>query len=107
MSTFIVYFDGRQCSCDSQRDLTHVLLGKRDERKEALPEGLEAKPSNELSNEEREQLFSFTKKKIRQGRYETQVLDWFTNEEDAALASGNWPDHIEMRVQKINSMIPQ
>lgn len=106
MSEYIVYFDGRQCSCDSQKPLTHVLLGKRDESKEALPEGLMEKPSNQLTPEEREQLFAFTKKKVRQGRYETQVLDWFASEEAAEAGKAEWPDHLDFKVQKINSVIP-
>ena len=103
--THIVYFDGRAANCDSQRKLTHVLIGRKNEEKFRPEERLFTTPSHLLTPEENKTMLQFSHDKIRFGEYELHVLDWFENESDASESIAKWSeDYIEVRVQKINTV---
>ena len=103
---YIVYFEGRSGECDSQRVLSHVLLGRRDESKERPEERIFTTPSNELSVEDNEKLLIFMRNKTRFGRYDTHVLDWFESEEKARDDMPKWREWLEVRVVPVNIVIP-
>lgn len=107
MSRHIVYFSsGRVGECDSQRSLTHVLIGRRDEATERPSKEIMEAPTGSLSIEDNEKLMKFMVQKTRFGRYDLHVLDWFESQEAAEAAIPSWTNHLDIAVASVNVVIP-
>lgn len=104
---YLLHFEGRLVTTETQKKITHALLGRRDEKTDnPPPEEHFTTPSHLLTPEENEAMLLHSRKKIALGRYETHVLDWYPSYEAADGDIRNWPDHLEVRVVPINDMLP-
>lgn len=102
----IVYANSRQFVCDSERKLTHALVGQIDEAPHIPPPELLAKAINKLTPEEGEIRHTYSRDKVKLGRYEVRLLDWFYSAEAAEAGKTAWADRVNVVVVPVNDVIP-
>ncbi len=83
--TNILYFEGRREIRESKKKMTHVLLGRRNERLDS-PGAMMDVETHRLSYEEQQRVLAHAVRKIGQGMYENHVLGWYASEADAEAA---------------------
>lgn len=110
---FKLFIGSHVAQVESQRELTHALIGQLDietEKPTKLLEKLARFVAHESdaqkpTDEEIQIIDRFDKRRAKSA-FEPKVLDWFTSEEAAEAAKSDWTDRINFNVRKVDVRIP-